>query len=408
MFDSIAECVAAYRSGKVSVREAITTQLEMLRSVDETLHAVAWFEDEAVLALAAQRDEVFARDPTSIGPLHGVPITVKDWIDVEGFPCVGEFPRLDRRPTVDATVVRRLRAAGAVIIAKTKAWGPEPPAAKAALHPVDTARSPGGSSTGEAISVVTRASLIGIGSDSGGSLRLPASWCGAIGFKPTYGAVPVTGHFPRVGERHDGRTQIGPMARSIDDVARIMSVISGVDPLDQSVPPVALDWSAVDVRGATFAVVDPLVEGFEVAAEVGAALERSATQLESIGLRRVAWREPFFGPALDITNRYWMRSTQTGSQVDQQLMDWDKYRHQCAKKSANIDVLLGPTTLTVAPLRSPVTGDHFVCTLPASLTGAPAIAIPAGIDGNGLPLSVQLIGRLWRDQQLLSVARLLV
>ena len=107
-------------------------------------------------------------------------------------------------------------AAGAVVVAKTRSWDDGAPG-RAVLHPLDATRTPGGSSSGEAVAVAAGASLLGIGSDSGGSIRLPAAWCGVLGFKPTAGRVPTTGHFPRVGALSDGRTQIGPMAPDLDD-----------------------------------------------------------------------------------------------------------------------------------------------------------------------------------------------
>ena len=178
-FDSAWGAVTRLRSGEISVREAVTAQLERLHECDRTTHAVAWFDDDLAEREAERLDTAFFRDRQSIGPLHGLPITVKDWIDVEGFPCAGDTGLHDRRPSADATVVRRLREAGAVVIAKTVAWGPDG-GERTVLHPTHTDRLPGGSSTGEAVAVASGASIVGIGSDSGGSLRLPASWCGVV------------------------------------------------------------------------------------------------------------------------------------------------------------------------------------------------------------------------------------
>ncbi len=152
-----------------------------------------------------------------------------------GFTCAGESPdHRDRRPSADATAVARLRRAGAVIVAKTVAWR-APSGDTVVRHPADPDRSPGGSSTGEAIAVASGASPLGVGSDSGGSIRLPAAWCGACGLKPTAGRVPGTGHFPRVGALSDGRTQIGPLARSVDDLGLVLGIIAGPDWRDAGV-----------------------------------------------------------------------------------------------------------------------------------------------------------------------------
>ena len=270
-------------------------------------NAVAWFEDAFVELEAKRLDTLFARDRSQIGPLHGVPITVKDWIDVAGFPCAGDQSDADhsdaaRRPSADASAVGRLRAAGAVVIAKTKAWGPEPPAAGVVLHPTHPERTPGGSSTGEAVAIASGGSLVGIGSDSGGSIRLPASWCGIIGFKPTSGLVPTTGHFPRVGERYDGRTQIGPLARTVDDIAALSAIMAGPDWRDAGVAPVAIPWNdAVPVRGISFAVVTGEDDAGGADDEVVAGVEGVASMLEAAGLRRTSWTAPWLAGGLELT-----------------------------------------------------------------------------------------------------------
>ena len=199
VFESAWGAVTRLRSGEISVREAVLAQLELLHDCDRATHAVAWFDDERAEREAERLDTLFFRDRNAIGPLHGLPITVKDWIDVEGLPCAGDTDQRDRRPTTDATVVRRLRDAGAIVIAKTKAWGPDAAETGAVRHPTHDDRMPGGSSTGESVAIVSGGSIVGIGSDSGGSIRLPAARRGVTGFKPTTGLVPSTGHFPRAG-----------------------------------------------------------------------------------------------------------------------------------------------------------------------------------------------------------------
>jgi len=187
------------RAREVTVTAVIEDHLACLESARETIGGVAWSDDDAVLEAAHAADRALTDEPSTIGPLHGVPITVKDWIDVAGSPCAGEDARhRDRRPQEDATVVARLRAAGAIVIAKTAA-GDRNELYGVTRNPYDHARSPGASSSGEAALVATAASPLGIGSDSGGSVRLPAAWCGVAGLKPTAGRVPNTGHFPRIG-----------------------------------------------------------------------------------------------------------------------------------------------------------------------------------------------------------------
>lgn len=408
MFDSAVEVVARLRSGEISVRDAVTAQIKLLHECDRSTHAVAWFEDDVVERAAERLDTQFFRDRGAIGPLHGLPVTVKDWIDVEGFPCAGNTDVRDRRPSRDATSVRRLREAGAVVIAKTVVWGPDASSESTVRHPTHGDRMPGGSSTGEAVAVAMGASVVGVGSDSGGSLRLPASWCGVVGVKATTGLVPTTGHFPRVSDRHDGRTQIGPMARTVADAELLLTVMAGEDGLDSGAPPVRLSWGeSVLAEGLTFAVVATEDGVGPVDDDVAQAIDRAASVLEAAGMRRVAWPAPWLRDAMDITRRYWTRGLLTGAEVDRSLWDWDTFRYRYRRAAADIDVLLTPTTASPAPALGEVGADHFAFTVSASLTGSPAVAIPFGLAPNGLPLSVQLVGRPWEDSKLLSIARAL-
>ncbi len=236
MADGFAELRDQLRRGEETAEQAVEARLALLRAADERIGGVAFFGDARALADARALDRAFAVGGPA-GPLHGLPVTVKDWIDVEGFPCAGETADRERRPGRDATVVARLRAAGAVVVAKTMPWGE-------VVHPGDPTRSVGGSSSGEAALVAAGASVLGIGSDSGGSIRLPAAWAGVCGLRPTAGRVPTTGHFPRVGPRSDGRTQIGPLASSIDALEHALAVLAGPDGRDPAAAPVPMRPSA--------------------------------------------------------------------------------------------------------------------------------------------------------------------
>ena len=403
---SVTRLLADMRSGARSCADVTTTHLELLHSVDAATNAVASFEDDRVLADASAHDQSRA-DGRPLGPLHGLPITVKDWIDVEGFVCAGESDRhRDRRPTLDATVIARLRAAGAVVVAKTRAWGPDDPERRV-RHPVAAERSPGGSSTGEAVVVASGASPLGFGSDSGGSIRLPAAWCGAYGFKPTAGLVPTTGHFPRVGSLSDGRTQIGPLTRDLDAIELVLPIIAGPDWHDAGVVPLAVrGTSPAAGRDARFAVL-PADPNWPTAAAVADAVDTAATRLAAAGLTRVEWTGRWLDDALDITRRYWNRAQLTGADAARQLWDWDRFRRQYMEAAEHIDLLLTPVSAETAPLHRPIVGEDFVFTLPASLTGSPAIAVPLGANAAGMPLSVQIIGRPWEDHRVLAAARLI-
>lgn len=398
----IADLVGRLRRGALSAADAVAAQLAALHALHGRTNAVAAFDDARALSDASGLDDAFARSGP-VGPLHGLPITVKDWIDVEGFPCAGETDDHDRRPQADATVVRRLRAAGAVVIAKTRPWG-------GVTHPVDPGRSPGGSSSGEGVAVAGGASPLGIGSDSGGSIRLPSAWCGVFGLKPSDGRVPTTGHFPRVGAKQDGRTQIGPLATCVDDLELVLSLISGPDGRDGGTAPVPLVGSGeVDVARLRFAVVEGEA-GWHPEPALVAAVRDATAALVAAGAEQVDWPRPtWLADALDVTRRYWRRAggdtRLTGADVYRQLMDWDRFRYRSLEATESIDLILTPATLGPAPLLREMTAEDYIFMLPASLTGAPAVVVPTGTDPAGLPIAVQLVGRPWEDPVVLAAAR---
>jgi amidase len=269
----------------------------------------------------------------------------------------------------------------------------------------------GGSSSGEAALVAAGASLLGIGSDSGGSVRLPAAWCGVYGLRPSAGRVPGTGHYPRVGPHSDGRTQIGPLAAGIDGLELALSVIIGPDGRDVGAAPVPLLPSgSVDMRGLRIAVAGG-EEDRQPQPDVVAAVDRAADVLEAAGATRVPWRFPWLARAQDITHRYWQRAAGqeglTGAEVDRQLVDWDRFCYRYLEAVEDIDLVVMPATAGPAP-RQPQSGSaDFVFLLPASLTGSPAVVVPAGDGDEGLPLAVQLVGRPWEDHVPLAAGRIL-
>ena len=399
-----ADLLARLHNGEISATEVVRLHLERLREVNELTNAVAWFEDDRVFADAGALDRAFAEHGVT-GPLHGLPITVKDWIDVEGFICQGRSPEhKNRRPTADATVVSRLRRAGAIVLAKTKVTSEAH--IPRVVNPLDPDRTPGGSSGGEGVVVAMGASAIGIGSDSGGSIRMPAAWCGVYGFKPTAGLVPTTGHFPRVGALNDGRTQIGPMSRSVEDLELALRVMAGPDWRDAGVAPVPLKPSSgAALESIRFVVLSDESE-WQPQEEISTEVEHVADRLEHLGASRVSRvPEAWLSEALDITNRYWKRSDLSGDDADLQLRDWDRFRSRYLEYAEQVDMIVMPVTLETAPRHRQITGQDFIFMLPASLTGSPAISIPAGTDKSGLPIGVQLVGRPWEDHRVLAAAR---
>ena len=389
--------------GRVNPVSAVASALAALDAAED-LGAVVDRDDSAV------REQAEAADHSSAtGVLAGRTVTVKDWIDVTGFVCEGiQQERTGRRPTRDATAVARLRSAGAVVVAKTQ------PGADHAIHgrchhPLDATRTPGGSSSGEAALVGRGASSLGLGSDSGGSIRLPAAWCGVVGFKPSFGLVPTTGHFPRVGNHADGRTVIGPMATSVADAASALSVIAGPDGIDPGCCPIPVgDAASVRIEGLRVGVLHS-DERWPVGSSTSDAVARAVACLVRHGAIDVgAVLALDYSESFDITRRYWTRASLTGAECEQQLGDWDRFAGRMLRAAAGFDVLLGPVVADVAPPRRELVGDDYVFTLPWSLTGWPALSLPFGVDpSTDLPLAVQIAAPRWRDHVVLAAAAVL-
>ena len=338
--------------GHVDSVSAVRSALAALDAADD-LGAVVDRDDAAVLERAVAMDPSFAA-----GILSGRTVTVKDWIDATGFVCEGEQQeRTGRRPTRDATAVARLRAAGAVVVAKTQ------PGADHAIHgrchhPFDATRTPGGTSSGEAALVGRGASTLGLGSDSGGSIRLPAAWCGVAGFKPSFGLVPNTGPFPRVGGHVDGRTVIGPMASNVAEVAAALSVIAGPDGVDPACCPVPVgDAASVRMDGLRIAVMHS-DERWPVGATTSGAVDRAVACLVRQGAVDVGAVIPLdLSESLDITQRYWRRAGLTGAECEQQLGDWDRFAGRMLCAATDFDVVMGPVVADVAPAHRQLVGE---------------------------------------------------
>ncbi|MFC4116517.1 amidase [Nonomuraea zeae] len=453
------DLVRRYKTGETTVEETVRDVLDSLVDLRGRIGGVAATDPERSLAEAAASDHRLRSG--SARPLEGVPITVKDWIDVAGWPVTGTTgrpqeppgpasipghgrrrpgagldPALDpgegrrrpdaaldptstatldpastsvldpgdgrRRPGVDASAVARLRAAGAIVVAISSAM------ADNALYgetrnPLDPARAPGGSSSGTAVLVAAGAVPLGLGSDSGGSIRLPAAWCGISGLKPTFGRVPLTGHFPRCGALEDGRTVLGPLATTVSDLALVLAVTAGPDGLDAGVPPVPLgDPSAVDVAGLRVGVMapdEPTMLALEALAGAGATVV--AEPVPDV-------REE----ALELTRRHWGRAGLSGTENVRVLWDWDRFRRRLLMATAHLDVLLTPATQGPPPLWRESTESDYFSTLPWSLTGAPVVVTPSGPPSGpssdmvvGWPGAVQVVARPWDDHIALAAAR---
>ncbi|MEN8240162.1 MAG: amidase [Actinomycetota bacterium] len=385
--------------GERSVSEVVTGSLSRLDELED-LNAVAWRSDDAVMRVAAEADAVVSRGEP-LGFLHGIPITVKDWIDVSGFPCAGEdLSSAGRRPDRDATVVKRLRDAGAIVIAKTNVNSLH----GVARNPWDRSRTAGHSSSGEAIAVATGASIVGIGSDSGGSLRFPAHCVGIATIKPTLGRVPATGHYPHIDALTDGRTVIGPMGRSVADVRTILDVIAGPDGIDPDVHPIP--WSLNKTRKELRVLVHQDAD-IEPSSEVANTLQRAADALADAG--HSLERGDVLCPqrSLEITQRYWDRPLPAGRDHERLLEDWQTFRKDAFHQMVDRDVILSPAAPHPAPPVGAGSDTDWAYTLGPSLWGYPAVVFRFGTSREGLPLGLQVVAKAWDESLALSAAETL-
>ena len=409
-----ARLAALVRDGAVSAVEVVEAHLDRIAEVDPRLHAFVELDSEGARARARAADEARARGE-ALGRLHGVPVSIKDWIEATGFVCAaGLAERAAYRPRRDATAVARLRAAGAIALGKTVTRdGGE--LNSTPVNPRAAARTPGGSSSGEAVLIAAGGSPLGLGSDSGGSVRLPAHYCGVAALKPTTGLVPSTGHFPRVGNSSDPRTTIGPMARRVEDLALALSVIAGPDGRDPAAPPIEPRRpEAADLKGLRIACFTSL----DGATPDAATVEAAGRALAELGALVDHAHPPRIDEAREITELHWKRPvsislsqwspdrkiTLTAEEVERMTFGWERFQRQMTAFMGHWDLILCPAAPTPAPIEWPNGAAQYVYLLPFSLTGQPSAVVPCGWSTDGLPIAVQLVADRWRDHLALAAA----
>lgn len=410
------ELAALIRRREVTASEVVARHFERIAAVDPGLHAVVRLSERAQEeAETADRELDRGR---ATGPLHGVPFTVKDWIETAGLACDGGYPaRQGHVPAADATAVARLRRAGGILLGKTRA-GSDPALHPLTRHPSSPDRTAGSSSGGEAAIVAAHGSPLGLGSDSGGSLRWPAHCCGVATLKPSSGLVPLTGHFPPIVTLTDPRTVIGPLARSVADLAAVLAIIAGPDGVDPSAVPVRPeDPGRREIGSLRLAWFDSF-PGVEPAGSVTRALRRA---VEALTARVGAVREavpPRIDEAMDITRAYWARpesmsltrwkpwgvSSLSADAVEESLFRWDRLRRAFLAFMQDVDVIVCPAAAEVAPARLEPRAEDYAYTVPFSLTGSPVVVVKAGADEAGLPIGVQIIAAPFQDAVALAVA----
>ncbi|MEV0094964.1 amidase family protein [Streptomyces sp. NPDC050738] len=450
------ELAARIRASEISAVEATDAVLDRMEEVDGVLGAYCTPVPDHARAQAHAIAGRLARGE-EVGPLAGVPIGVKDLITTRGIRTTSGSPAYkDFVPDEDDIVVERAVAAGAVVVGKTNAseFGYSAtghnPLFPATRNPWNTALTPGGSSAGSAAAVAVGLGPVALGSDGGGSIRVPAAHCGLVGFKASMGRVPV---WPGCrDERYPGVSgwesleHLGPLTRTVADTALMLSVLAGPDPRDRhSIPCDDVDWSSAawpadlaGLRVAYSADLGYLAVHPEVRRVVADAVELFASGL---GCRVEAadpgWKDPGEAFAAIIAAETDLRGMRRlidvhGERMSPHLVDmmqlpWTAEQftdanmvrkavvNRMARFMADYDILITPTTAVPAfpvGIQGPTVIDGRTVpdtawtgfTFPQNLTGQPAISVPAGFTGDGLPVGLQITGRHLADAQVLRVA----
>ena len=447
---------AEIRARRLSPVEVTQAVLERMERLEPTLHAYCTPTPELAME-TARRVEAAIVGGQQVGPLAGVPVAVKDLICTRGIRTVsGSRAYEDFVPDEDDVVVERLKAADAVILGKTNV--PEfgysgvghNPVFPATRNPWNTELTPGGSSAGSGAAVAAGMGPLALGSDGGGSIRIPSSFCGLYGLKASMGRVPL---YPGTKDERlpgvsswESLEHIGPMTRTVADSALLMSVIAGPDPRDRlSVPAGDVDWTrcteggiqglrvaysadwgyaAVDAR--VRAVVDDAVEAFE--RDLGCTVERVdpswphpyeafwaivANESDLRGLRAMVDRIGADNMTPHVVD--FIRTEWTAEQFTDALMVRKAVQNGMWRLMQDHDLLLTPT-LAVPPFEVGIQGPEVIdgrsvepfewlhFTYPLNFTGQPAASVPAGWTDDGLPVGLQIIGRHLDDSTVLRAS----
>ncbi|WET78383.1 amidase [Amycolatopsis sp. QT-25] len=442
------ELVAAYATGELSPVEATQNALRAIEERDGETNAFCLVEADGALE-QAKASEIRWRDGNPIGWLDGVPASIKDMFLTQGWPTLRGSRCIDPDQAwdVDSPVTARLRENGLVLLGKTTtpelAWKGVTDNTLTGItrNPIDPSKTAGGSSGGSAAAVAAGMGELSVGTDGGGSIRIPASFCGIVGLKPTHGRIPL---FPA--SPFGPLSHAGPMARSVDDTALLLDVLAMPDHRDPAAlaPPVSAYREAVrrDVRGL-IAAYSPTLGFVDVDPEVAAIVKSAVQSLGDAGLH-IEETDPGFTdpkPAFDILwstgAAKWLDAFPAGSEakVDPGLRKvWElgktfsasDYLDANSERAAlgilmgqfhtRYDVLITPTLPIPAfeaghevPPGSGLSGwpDWTPFTYPFNMTQQPAISVPAGRTSRGLPVGLQIVGPRHSDDLVLAVAKLL-
>jgi len=445
---SIADAGIGLRAGRFTVDGLTRHFLDGIKLLQPELNALITVTEDLAITTAAALDSELS-DGIDRGGLHGVPIVIKDDTDVAGVPTsVGsalyKAQGTGRVPERDATVIERLKAAGAVILGKANlnefaagGKGGFNPHFGDTGNPWSLGHEPGGSSSGTGSAVAARLCLGGTGTDAGGSVRGPASRCGIVGIRPTYGRVSCRGTFPRC--RSFGT--VGPIANRVADVGALLTVMAGHDPRDPSSLDLPQENFAreipMGVRGLRLGVIDEFsLERLDP--EVADAFSGALRVFKALGVEVKSVKAPVFSKALDparlaviifhefaevIADQYDRAEPSLFGEIvhqdmvkargeapgnyDQLIADRQQHTRDVANLFGKVDCLLTPVFPNMhAAVDDPpdLSGDHRRFTVPVSYLGLPSVALPCGLSSDRLPIGMQIIGGWNTETQIIRTA----
>jgi amidase len=438
------------REGAISSRDLISAHLDRIGEVNPYLNAAVEVLREPALAEAGAVDRRRA-DGLKLRPLEGVPFSVKDSIEVAGTVCsAGTLGYSANSPSpADATLVARLRGAGAIPLARTNlpdllfAFESDNLIFGRTNNPYNALRTSGGSSGGEAALIAACGSPFGLGSDAAGSVRLPAHYCGISTIKPTSGRLPRTGHVPPAGGWIETLWQIGPMARRVEDLWAMMELLAGPDRQDRTVVPMPfapMPFARTSQRPRIAFFVDNGILAAD--SDTAAVIRRAAGALEQHGLSVEEFRPPPVEQSYDLEMKFLgadggdgLRQflVEIGSHRTHPLLEgwlaklgrhrttvggfagyWaelDRFRTGMYRTLQRFDVILSPVAAFPAVAHGTSTDERifpgFSYTMTHNLTGWPAAVVRCGASAQGLPIGVQIAAGPWREDLALTVAETL-
>lgn len=424
---------------ELSSEELVNAYVKRIEEVNPKLNAIVQLKAEEALQQAKETDNLLAKGEI-IGPLHGVPVTIKDSLDTAGVITTWGTPgRKNHIPTEDATVVRRMKRAGAILLGKTNtpeftlAYETDNPIYGRTNNPYNLNQTPGGSSGGEAAIISACGSPAGIGSDTGGSIRVPSHFCGLAGIKPTSGRVPRTGHAIPYGYLIDSLTQLGPIARYVEDLALVLSIIAGEDGIDPFIVPMPLNnYEDINLDGMNAAIIKnneivaPDEETIKVLNSTAQILSEAGVNMNEIHPSGIEESFNIYmgllfgwdggdlvrllldraGTAIDESSLGLLLSDTRMSSMEllHLIEQWDNYRQNILTSLNKFDLILAPVnayhTMSHGTSFENILG--FSYTMIFNLTGSPAGVVRAGTASNGLPIGVQIAARHWKEELVLA------